>query len=134
MAKDKIHDAVKHALVKDGHRTMDKLSQYRQLIMRLLAEFAERANRASVPVSERLTVFDTNSDQFLVVHAGWANGRRMRGTPLYLRLSEGKIWIEDDLTEGGVTKDLLAAGVPQQDIVLVFQSPERRALTEFAVA
>jgi hypothetical protein len=42
--------------------------------------------------------------------------------------------VEEDLTEDGVTNDLLLTGIPKHDIVLGFQHPRERALTEFAVA
>ncbi|MGB3207023.1 MAG: element excision factor XisI family protein, partial [Crinalium sp.] len=37
-----------------------------------------------------------------------------------------------DFTEVGVANELLAAGVPKQDIVLGFQAPYKRKFTEFA--
>lgn len=53
---------------------------------------------------------------------------------VYLRIREGKIWVEEDWTKQGVVNDLLAAGVPHEDIVLGFQHPSKRPLTEFANA
>jgi len=43
-------------------------------------------------------------------------------------------WIEQDWTEKGIATELLESGVPNEDIVLGFRHPERRPLTEFAVA
>jgi hypothetical protein len=37
-------------------------------------------------------------------------------------------------TEDGITNELLAAGIPQKDIVLGFHEPEVRQYTGFAVA
>lgn len=45
-----------------------------------------------------------------------------------------KIWIEEDWTKQGIANDLLDAGVPAEDIVLGFQHPSKRPLTEFAPA
>ena len=42
--------------------------------------------------------------------------------------------IEEDWTEEGIATDLLEAGVPHEDIVLAFHPPEKRPLTDFAVA
>jgi hypothetical protein len=53
---------------------------------------------------------------------------------IHLRLDRSKVWIEADNTEEGVADELVAAGVPPQDIVLAFYRPERRRLSEFAVA
>ena len=65
---------------------------------------------------------------------GWAEQRRIRGTTVYVRIRNDKFWIEEDWLENGITTDLLNAGVPKEDIVLAFQPPEMRPLTEFAVA
>ncbi|MEZ4707425.1 MAG: element excision factor XisI family protein [Caldilineaceae bacterium] len=43
-------------------------------------------------------------------------------------------YIEIDWTEEGIATELLAAGVPNADIVLVFHHPIVRPYTEFAVA
>jgi hypothetical protein len=42
-----------------------------------------------------------------------------------------KIGIQDDDTEEGVATDLLAAGIPKEDIVLGFRHPNVRQYTEF---
>jgi XisI protein len=53
---------------------------------------------------------------------------------LHLRIKNSKVWIERDGMEEGIATDLLEAGIPKEDIVLAFYRPERRAITEFAVA
>lgn len=64
---------------------------------------------------------------------GWKDMRRVWNTIVYVRLHNDKIWIEEDWTEDGIATDLLAAGVPKEDIVLAFHHPEIRPLTDFAV-
>jgi hypothetical protein len=65
---------------------------------------------------------------------GWRGEKRVRQAILYMRLRNGKIWIEEDWTEDGVVLDLQEAGIPKEDIVLAFNPPEVRHLTEYAVA
>jgi hypothetical protein len=113
---------------------MDKLTNYRQIVIKLLTDFVDLVRRTPRPGAETLTLFDRESDQYLVINVGWYNGRRMRGTPVYLRLRNGKIWIEEDMTDRDFAGLLLEAGVPRDDIVLGFQPPDKRPLTEFAVA
>ncbi|MEM7128412.1 MAG: element excision factor XisI family protein [Chloroflexota bacterium] len=60
--------------------------------------------------------------------------KRVWNTTLYVRIKDGKFWIEIDWTEEGIATDLLEAGVPNQDIVLAFHHPSIRKHTEFAVA
>ena len=112
---------------------MDKLTRYRSLIKDHLTKLAELANRHATEV-ETACAFDEERDQYLLLNVGWVGDRRQRGTTLYVRLRNGKIWIEDDWTEDGIAHSLLRAGVPKEDIVLAFHAPEMRKLTDFAVA
>ena len=64
---------------------------------------------------------------------GWFNQERNRDITLYLRFKNGKIWIEEDWLEHGITTDLVSAGIPKEDIVLAFQPPAMRPHTDFAV-
>jgi len=113
---------------------MDKLTTYRNLIKRLLTEYAELVNRRPEPGVETLVVCDEERDQYMLLSVGWSQKRRLRTTSLYVRLRAGKFWIEEDWTEEGIAADLLRAGVPKDDIVLAFQPPEMRPFTEFSVA
>ena len=53
---------------------------------------------------------------------------------VYVRIRDGKFWIEEDWTEDGIATDLVRAGVPKEDIVLAFHEPKLRQYTDFAVA
>jgi hypothetical protein len=116
---------------------MDKVEHYRTVITRLLAELADLLNKQHPSQdSDVLTqcVCDTERDHYLLLKVGWAGKRRIRAMTLYVRLRNGKFWIEDDMTEEGIAIDLVQAGVPKEDIVLAFQPPEVRRFTEFATA
>jgi hypothetical protein len=113
---------------------MDKLSRYRGVIKQILTDLAERANRDADSGVETVCAFDEQREQYLLLNVGWQGNRRQRGTPLYLRVRDGKIWVEEDWTEPGVATRLIQAGVPKEDIVLGFHAPGMRKLTEFAVA
>jgi XisI protein len=113
---------------------MDKLTTYRALVKQVLTDYANLVNRQPTPGVETLCVFDDEHGQYLLLTVGWSQEHRVRNTTLYVRLREGKFWIEEDWTEEGIATDLLRAGVPKADIVLAFQPPEVRPLTEFASA
>ncbi len=113
---------------------MDKLTEYRTLIKRLLTRQAELINRRPKPDVETEISFDEERDHYMLLKVGWSPQGRVRGATVYVRLRNGKFWIEEDWTEKGIATDLLEAGVPNEDIVLAFQSPEMRPYTEFAVA
>ena len=112
---------------------MDKLSQYREIIKQILTSYAALIEAQPTPGVDTELLFDENHDHYMLLSVGWLQRKRMRGTTVYLRLKDGKVWVEEDWLEEGIVKDLLAAGIPQQDIVLGFQHPDMRPLTEFAV-
>lgn len=111
---------------------MDKLNQYRTLLKQLLASYAEQS--PSHGHIETTPLFDEVSDHYMVVDYGWDRTGRVHAPILHLHLRDDKVWIEVDNTEDGIANQLVAAGIPQQDIVLAFYRPERRKLTEFAIA
>ena len=73
-------------------------------------------------------------NHYLLFRAGWLGKERIHTPLLYVRLYDGKFWIEEDYTEDGLATELLAAGVAHQDIMLAFRHPTLRPYTEFAVA
>ena len=113
---------------------MDKLSRYREVIKALLNELAEPSRRRPVTAVETRCVFDDAGGDYLLLSVGWSGDRRVRGSHVYVRLRDGKVWIEEDWTDARVAERLVQAGIPKEDIVLAFQPPDTRKLTEFAVA
>src|SRR5262245_17708807 len=113
---------------------MDKLTHYRMLIKKVLGDLAAIFNRQPNRDVETVCVFDEEHDCYQLTDVGWSQNRRVHTSPLFVRLRNGKIWIEEDATDYGIAHDFLAAGVPKEDIVLAFHHPEVWPLTEFAVA
>ncbi|MGL6337864.1 MAG: XisI protein [Waterburya sp.] len=110
---------------------MDKLDQYRQIIQHLLTTYAQV--KPSYGEIIRQTILDREQDRYQVINNGWEKHRRVYGCLIQMDIIDGKIWIQYDGTEVGVANELIEAGVPKQDIVLAYQSPYLRKLTEFAV-
>ena len=113
---------------------MDQSAEYRELIKGGLSRRCDFFNRSGQNGLEATCVLDDESGQYLLIWIGWRNQRRVQITMLYVRLHEGKIWIETDDTEDGFATELLKAGVPNSDIVLAFHPPHLRQYTDFAVA
>jgi hypothetical protein len=113
---------------------MDRVERYREIIHRLLEEY--RQLYANQPASgvETAVICDDTHGEYMLMRVGWRGDTRVRRPVFYLRLKQGKIWIEEDWTQEGVATELVAAGVPHDNIVLAFKPPELRSLTEFAVA
>jgi hypothetical protein len=52
---------------------------------------------------------------------------------VHIDLIDGKVWIQYDGTTRPVAEELVAAGIPREDIVLAFYSSRVRQHTGFAV-
>ncbi|MBE9216951.1 XisI protein [Plectonema cf. radiosum LEGE 06105] len=112
---------------------MDSLNdKYRNMIEKVLQDYAEfLGNDENVQVE---LVFDRERDRYLLVEAGWQNGYRIYGTLLHIDIIDNKAWIQHDGTEEGVALDLVAAGIPKEQVVLGFRTFEQRKLSEFAAS
>ena len=113
---------------------MDRTDTYSAIVKRVLSETREFITASSRDSLELWPAFDDENKQYLLLSAGWENGVRHNGATLYLRVQNGKIYVEEDWLEGGIVPSLLENGVPKRDIVLAWQSPEMRPDTEFAAA
>jgi len=117
---------------------MDKIDLYRSTIKQILTRYYEMTLQAAIAsdgseTEDRLAL-DEERDQYLWFRSGWEGNQRIRYITMYLRIKDGKIWVEEDWTNLCVVDDLLAAEIPKSDIVLGFHHPSKRALTEFATA
>lgn len=112
---------------------MDHSDRYRAIVQRVLLDFLEFVG---TPKGEwrYLPVFDRENDRYLIISMGWIGSRRDHGIVIQLDFINGKIWLQCDNTDVVIAHDLERAGVPKTDIVLGFQPPEVRPLTEYAVA
>ena len=113
---------------------MEKVARYREVIRKVMQEHAKLYTSSSDPEVERLLMMDEERGHYALMQWGWEDQKRIKFINLYLRLKDGKFWIEQDLTEEGIATGLLREGVPNKDIVLAFQAPEMRPYTEFAAA
>lgn len=57
----------------------------------------------------------------------------MHGCLVHLDIIDGKIWVQRDETEDGVTQDLVAAGIAKDKIVLAFHPADVRQYIGYAV-
>jgi len=110
---------------------METVSRYRQAITRVLSDLAEASARDEVEIA---SLFDTAHDQYLLIDMGWHGVQRIHHIIAHLRIHNGKIWVEADNTNAEIVQQLLDAGIAKTEIVLAFYSPQKRPLTEFAVA
>lgn len=109
---------------------MDTRFKYQEIIKTILQEHANFRNTIPDGYHSQL-LFDDARGGYLVLDIGWNDDNYLHATPIHINLIDGKIWIQYDDTEEGVATDLLAAGVPNEDIVLGFRHPKVRQYTEF---
>jgi hypothetical protein len=111
---------------------MDTLTHYRDTIQKTIEGYYDLSQRNAKNPAEYL-IFDTKRDRYLWIRSGWNDEKYIQYVIMFLRLENGKIWVETDSTNFGIVDDLLTAGIPQQDIVLAFHHPQKRPFTEFAL-
>jgi hypothetical protein len=111
---------------------MDSLETYREIIERVLSDYA------AVPYGhgdfKTEVVFDRDRDRYLLIDVGWDGKRRVHGCIVHIDIIDGKLWIQRDGTEQGIALDLEQAGIPKEHIVLGFREPELRQYTGYALA
>ncbi len=111
---------------------MDTLENYRNIIERVLSGYAQ-TRYANVDANNEV-LFDRAHDRYCVLSVGWQGARRVHGCLIHIDLIGGKVWIQRDDTEDGVTAELETAGIPKQVIVLGFKPPSVRPYTAYACA
>ncbi|MBY0521751.1 MAG: XisI protein [Gemmataceae bacterium] len=110
---------------------MDKLDRYREIVRRLIEEYA--GYKPSHGQIETEAIIDREHDHYELMHVGWDGTRRVHGSVVHLDISGGKVWIQYDGTNWPVAEQLEAAGIPREDIVLAFHPAELRPLTGYGV-
>ncbi len=111
---------------------MDRVEQYRAIVRRLIEEYA--SYKPSHGQIETEAIVDPQKDHYEVMHVGWDGRRRVHGSVVHIDIIGGKVWIQYDGTTRPIAEELLAAGIPREDIVLAFHPEDVRPYTHFAVA
>lgn len=110
---------------------MDRIDQYRSIVRNVIEEYAKgKPSRGAI---ESEAIIDREGDHYEVMFVGWHDQRRVHGSVVHIDIKDGKIWIQHDGTNRPVADELMAAGVPREDIVLAFHPADVRPLTGFAV-
>lgn len=111
---------------------MDKVARYRDIVGKLIAEYA--SFRPSHGQIDTEAIVDRERDHYEVMHVGWDGIRRIHGSVVHVDIINGKVWVQYDGTNRPVAEELLAAGIPREDIVLGFHPMELRRHTDYAVS
>ncbi|MFO7031846.1 XisI protein [Limnospira fusiformis CCALA 023] len=97
---------------------MDTITHDREIVKQVICEYAQlRPSHGEIRLD---TVFDEKQEHYALMQVGWDRGRRVRGNLIYIVLREGKVVIEYDGMEAGITQDLMEKGIPEDRIILGF--------------
>jgi len=77
-------------------------------------------------------LFDDEHQNYMLLDLGWQGKRYIHSPVIHLEIVAGKVWIRCNYTEFAIADELIAAGIPREDIVLGFQHPTVRPYTGFA--
>ncbi len=109
-----------------------KLKKYENAILDILKEYAE-IKYANVDGGNYL-IADKEHQRYQVLTIGWQGTSYVHDCPMHFDIIDGKIWIQQNMTEWEVGDMLEERGVLKSDIVIGFLSPESRAYSKYAVA
>ena len=65
---------------------------------------------------------------------GWQELDRIYRSIIHLDIKDGKIWLQQNLTELNPAAELVSMGVPREDIILGLHPPYKRPYTDYVVA
>jgi len=109
---------------------MDRVSRFRAIVKAILEDYSRY--KPSHGEIDRGVIVDPEKVRFELMHVGWDGQRRVHGSIIHLDIIGGKVWIQYDGTDRPVAEELLAAGVPREDIVRGFHPADVRPHREFA--
>lgn len=111
---------------------MDKVVKYRDYVQSLLNRYANY-DIAENDVEVQL-IFDTEREHYQWMNVGWQNSNRVYRCVMHFDIKDGKIWLQQNLTDQNPAEELVAMGVPREDIILGLQPPYKRQYTQYGVA
>jgi hypothetical protein len=109
----------------------DKLTDYQQIVQKLLISYAQ--SKPAYGEIEVEIIFDNQRDRYQIVHLGWLHKRWLHHCVMHLDIRHEKVWIFNNSTEHDIAADLVDLGIPKQDIVLGFHPPFMREFSDYAV-
>jgi hypothetical protein len=109
-----------------------KLKKYEKAILDILNEYA-KIKYANIQGGNQLIV-DKDNHRYQVVTIGWEGNRFIHDCPMHFDIINGKIWVQQNMTEWEVGDMLELRGVAKNDIVAGFLPPDLRIESKYAVA
>jgi hypothetical protein len=108
---------------------MAPVTSYSDIVKQVIRQHASHQPLGDVQVE---TIFDDAQGHYELMYAGWTGKERVHGSVIYVDVRGGKVWVQEDGTDGGVALEFVEAGIPRDHIVLAFYPLSRRPDTDFA--
>lgn len=107
---------------------MEKLALHKKIAREIIESVYAFDKHCSI-------ITDDEHGHYMLYNHEWEGYKRHYGCFLHLEVKEnGHIWLNHDGTNLKIGQELLDKGIPKSEIVLAFQSPEKRTLAGFAEA
>lgn len=110
---------------------MDKITKYRTYVQTLLTRYAQSDRDNTIEVQ---LLLDVERDHYQGMNVGWHGLERIYRCIMHFDIKDGKIWLQQNLTDQNPAEELVEMGVPREDIVLGLQPPYKRQSTDYGVA
>lgn len=111
---------------------MDKITKYRDCVIKLLTSYTN--DDVSDNEVEVQLILDTQRDHYQWMNVGWQELNRIYRCVMHFDIKDGKIWLQQNLTDLNPAEELVEMGIPREDIVLGLQAPYKRQYTDYGVA
>ncbi len=111
---------------------MANLEHFRQSIQTILTKHG--SSKPKHEDVEKELILDTIHDHYQLMYVGWNGLKRVYHSMMHFDIKDGKIWIQQNMTDVDLAQELLDMGVEKEDIVLGLQPPYKRPYTGYGVA
>jgi len=119
---------------------MDKLTRYRSFLQTFLTRYTSgRILRSSEEEVEVQLRFDTERDRYQWLNVAWRDNsiyiyNCLMHFNIHFNIKDGKIWLQVNRTDCDPAAELVALGVPREDIVLGLQPLKKRPYADYGIA
>jgi hypothetical protein len=110
----------------------NKIDRYREAVKSLISNYAN-SDISNDEVEVQL-MLDADRDHYQWMNVGWQGSDRIYRCVMHFDIKDGKIWLQQNLTDQDPAEELVNMGVPKGDIVLGLQMPSKRLYTDYGVA
>ena len=110
---------------------MDRVTAYKEHAANIIKKYA-----AYKPINLDVNcqaVVDHEGGHYQLMSVGWQERNRIHNCIIHIDVIDDKLWIQEDATDVDIANELVAQGVPKEDILLAFHPPYKRPYTGFGL-